>query len=155
MKKILAAAISAVLMLALFGCGKNDGDLGKQTTVDKQNGYTLVQEVKNFKMNDDEKAMKKLDEVQKDGFRTGEENKTDGIKTKSDAIEIAKKEASVKYNSIRVNFDRTRGIWKIVFSNDEEIKDEEGMKHVESDVLETIYVDEDGYTLLIYKGEVK
>lgn len=155
MKKIISACLFAVIMLSLFGCGKNDGDLGKQTTVDKENGYTLVQEVKTFKMNADEKAMKKLDGVQKDGFKTGEENQTGGIGTKDDAIKIAKKEIAVKYNSIRVAFDRTRGIWKIIFSNDEEIKDSDGMKHVESDVVQTVYVDEDGYTLAIYKGEVK
>ena len=155
MKKIISACLFAVIMLSLFGCGKNDGDLGKQTTVDKENGYTLVQEVKTFKMNTDEKAMKKLDGVQKDGFKTGEENQTGGIRTKDDAIEIAKKEIAVKYNSIRVAFDRTRGIWKVTFSNDEEVKNSDGMKHVESDVVQTVYVDEDGYTLAIYKGEVK
>ena len=155
MKKITALFLSAFIVFALFGCGRNDGDLGKQTTVDEQNGYTLVQEVKSFSMNDDERAMKKLEGVQTDGFKTGEENKTGNIGTKSDAIAIAKGEADVKYNSIRINYDRTRGVWKIVFSNDEEITNEEGVKHVESDVLETVYVDEDGYTLAIYKGEVK
>lgn len=155
MKKIISACLFAVIMLSLFGCGKNDGDLGKQTTVDKENGYTLVQEVKTFKMNNDEKAMKKLDGVQKDGFKTGEENQTGGIGTKDDAIKIAKKEIAVKYNSIRVAFDRTRGIWKVTFSNDEEIKNSDGIKHVESDVVQTVYVDENGYTLAIFKGEVK
>lgn len=155
MKKFVALTLSLFMAAAFFGCGKDDGDLGKQTTVDEQNGYTLVQEVKTFKMNDDERTMKNLDGVQKDGFKTTEENKTSNIKTKSDAIEIAKGEADVKYNSVRVAFDRTRGIWKVTFSNDEELTDEAGMKHVESDVLETVYVDEDGYTLMLYKGEVK
>jgi len=155
MKKAVALFLSLFMAFSLFGCGKNDGDLGKQTTVDEKNGYTLVQEVKTFKMNDDESAMKKLDGVQKDGFKIGEENKTGEVSTKSDAIEIAKAEADTEYNSIRVAFDRTRGIWKITFSNDKEIVNEEGMKHVESQILETVYVDEDGYTLAIYKGEVK
>lgn len=155
MKKITAILLSVFMATAFFGCGKDNGDLGKQTTVDEQNGYTLVQEVKTFSMNDDERAMKKLDGVRTDGFKIGEENKTGNIGTKSDAIAIAKGEADVKYNGIRVNYDRTRGVWKIVFSNDEEITDNEGMKHVESDILETVYVDEDGYTLAMYKGEVK
>lgn len=155
MKKIVALSLSVFLVLALFGCGRNNGDLGKQTTVDEQNGYTLVQEVKMFKMNDDEEILKKLDGVRTDGFKIGEANKLGNIGTKSDVIEIAKGEADVKYNSILVSFDRTQGIWKVVFSNDNEITDENGMKHVEKDILETVYVDEEGYTLAVYKGEVK
>lgn len=155
MKKITALFLSVFIAFALFGCDRNDGDLGKQTTVDEQNGYTLVQEVKTFSMNDDERAMKKLDGIQTDGFKTGEENKTGNIGTKSDAIAIAKGETDVKYNSIRINYDRTRGVWKIVFSNDEVLTDDAGMKYVESNVVETVYVDEDGYTLAVYKGEVK
>lgn len=155
MKKIIALALSLFMAAAFFGCGKDNGDLGKQTTVDEQNGYTLVQEVKTFKMNDDERTMKKLDGVQKEGFKISEANKTGDVKVKSDALEIAKGEVNVKYNSVRVAFDRTQGIWKVTFSNDKELTDEEGMKHVESDVLETVYVDEEGYTLMLYKGEVK
>ena len=155
MKKIIALALSMFMAAVFFGCGKDDGDLGKQTTVDEQNGYTLVQEVKTFKMNDDERAMKKLDGVQKEGFKISEANKTGDVKVKSDALEIAKGEVDVKYNSVRVAFDRTQGIWKVTFSNDKELTDEEGMKHVESDVLETVYIDEEGYTLMLYKGEVK
>lgn len=155
MKKFSAFLIAFAVAFALFGCGKNDGDLGKQTTIDEENGYTLVQEVKMFKMNDDEKIIKTLDGVKKDGFRTGADNKAGEIDVKSDAINIAKTEIDVKYNSIRVSFDRTRGIWKIVFSNDVENVDENGMKSVESDVIETVYVDEDGYTLMTYMGEVK
>ena len=155
MKKTVAFALAALLSLMLFGCGKDDGDLGKQTTIDTENGYTMVEEVKKFKMNDDETLMKKLDGIKKDGFKIGFENKTGDIGTKADAIAIAKGEVEVKYNSIRVNYDRTRGIWKIVFSNDVENKDENGMKSVESDVLETVYVDEDGYTLMTYMGEIK
>lgn len=155
MKKLIALSLSAFLALTLFGCGKNNGDLGKQTTVDEQNGYTLVQEVKNFSMNDDEEALKKLEGVKTDGFKIGEANKLGDIGTKSEVIEIAKGEADVKYNSILVSFDRTQGVWKVVFSNDKEITDENGMKHVEKDILETVYVDEEGYTLSVYKGEVK
>lgn len=155
MKKLVCGVLGVCLVFALFGCGKNDGDLGKQTTVDEKNGYTLVQEVKTFKMNEDEKAMKRLDGVQKEGFKTGEQNKIGDVGSKDDVIELAKKEASVKYNSVRVAFDRTRGVWKVTFSDDKEVKNEDGMKHVESNVLETVYIDEDGYTLCIYKGEVK
>lgn len=155
MKKIIAFSLTVILIVSLSACSKHDGDLGKQTTIDEQNGYTLVQEVVNFKMNDDERAMKKLDGVQKSGFATTEDNPMGAVRNKNDALAVAKKEVSVSYNSIRNYFDRTQGKWKIVFSNDVEKVDENGMKHVESNVVETVYVDEDGYTLIIYMGEVK
>lgn len=155
MKKFSAFLIAFAVAFALFGCGRNDGDLGKQTTVDEANGYTLVEEVKNFRMNDDERLMKSIDGIRTDGFRTGEENKTGDIGTKSDVIALAKAEVEAKYNSVRVFFDRTQGIWKVVFSNDVQNVDEKGMKTVQSDVVETVYVDEEGYTLMTYMGEIK
>lgn len=154
MKKLTALLLVIVLPLMLFGC-KEDGDLGKQTTVDEQNGYTLYEGTGMFKMNDDEDIMKNLDGVQKDGFRFNEGDEgISEIKTRSDALEIAKKEADVKYNSIRIAFDRTKGVWRVIFGNDIE-KQVDGKKQIESTPAETVYIDEDGYTLAIYRGEVK
>ena len=155
LKKLTAFALLLVMSLAFFGCGRDDGDLGKQTTVDAENGYTLYEGAPNFRMNDDEDIIKKLNGVKTDGFKVGEANKTGNIKIKADAVAIAKQEVDVKYNSIRVFYDRTRGIWKIVFGNDVEKVDENKVKSVETAVAETVYVDEDGYTLMTYMGEVK
>lgn len=154
MKKIIAILLTLILPIILFGC-KDDGDLGKQTTVDAQNNITVYTGTGVFKMNDDERAMKKLEGVQKDGFKQnmGDEG-TSPINTRSDVLEAAKKEATVKYNSIRVAFDRTRGIWRVLFGDDTE-KEIDGKKQISTTVLETVYIDEDGYTLAIYKGEVK
>ena len=155
MKKFAAFLLVFAVAFAVYGCGKDDGDLGKQTTIDEANGYTLVEEVKIFKMNDDETLMKKLDGIKEEGFKTVYENRTGKVSSKSDAISIAKKEVEASYNSIRVYFDRTRGIWRVVFSNDIQNVDENGMKSVAMDVVETVYVDEDGYTLMTYMGEIK
>lgn len=152
MKKITAILLMLLIPVMLFGCRK-EGDLGKQTTVDEQNGITVYEGTGMFKMNDDESAMKKLDGVRKDGFKVSEDSAAE-IKTRSDAIEIAKKEASVKYNSIHVAFDRTRGIWRVILGNDAE-KQVDGKTQIESTPAETVYIDEDGYTIAIYEGEVK
>ena len=44
MKRIVAVLLTAVIAITFFACGKKEGDLGKQTTVDKKNGYTLVED---------------------------------------------------------------------------------------------------------------
>lgn len=152
--KTITVIFSAILMLSLASC-KSNGDLGRQTTVDTENGYTLIQEVKSYKLSDDEKLWKNIKDIQSEKFVTDETNKTGNIKTKSDALSIAKSENISPYNSIRMYYDRTRGVWKVVFSNDEEITDEKGNKSVSGTVSDTVYVDEDGYTLALFHGEVK
>ncbi|MBP9988075.1 MAG: hypothetical protein KBT46_01115, partial [Ruminococcus sp.] len=57
-------------------------------------------------------------------------------------LEIAKKEIHSRYNKINYNYDRSRGVWKIVFSIETE-KDEQTV----NTKVATVYVDEDGYTL--------
>lgn len=52
MKKIVAVLLTAVIAITFFACGKKEGDLGKQTTVDKKNGYTLVEENKSLIITD-------------------------------------------------------------------------------------------------------
>ncbi len=154
MKKLTAVLLLLILPLTFFGCRK-EGDLGRQTTKDEQNGLTIYEGTGMFRMNDDESAMKRLDGVQKDGFRINEgDSGIAEIRTRSDAIEIAKKEAAVKYNSIRVAFDRTRGIWRVILGNDTE-KQVDGKIQIETVPAQTVYIDEDGYTIAIYEGEVK
>lgn len=139
MKKLISFALAAVLCLSLFGCDKN-GDLGKQTTIDSSNGYTLVQEVKPSKYKEEEKFVEKDAGVRRSGFKVTPENTDGGIKTKSDAVKIARQEATVDYNKITIYYDRTRGIWKLELSDENTVK-------------ETVYVDEDGYTLAAYTAK--
>ncbi len=142
MKKLFSILLVAVMAMTFFACNKDDGDLGKQTTVDKDNGYTLVQEVKPFKFSQEEDALKGMKGVRVDGFKVTKENADGGVKTKADAIEIACKEATENYNQIQVFFDRTTGIWKVELQSATESA---------TNVNETVYVDEDGYTLLSFK----
>ncbi len=58
MKRIVAVLLTAVIAITFFACGKKEGDLGKQTTVDKKNGYPLVEEGLTFKDKVDEEEIK-------------------------------------------------------------------------------------------------
>lgn len=147
MKKTIAVLLAVVISMTFFACGKKEGDLGKQTTVDKKNGYTLVEEVLTFKYNDDEEEIKKNPNAKTDGFVTNESNAVGKVNTKSAVLDIAKKEVSDKFNKINFAFDRTQGIWRVTFSMDTV----SGEKTTSEKVM-TIYVDEDGYTLATIKA---
>lgn len=147
MKKIIAVLLAVVVSMTFFACGKKEGDLGKQTTVDKKNGYTLVEEVLTFKYNDDEEEIKKNPNAKTDGFVTNESNAVGKVNTKSAVLDIAKKEVSDKFNKINFAFDRTQGIWRVTFSMDTV----PGEKTTSEKVM-TVYVDEDGYTLATIKA---
>lgn len=147
MKKTIAVLLAVVISMTFFACGKKEGDLGKQTTVDKKNGYTLVEEVLAFKYNDDEEEIKKNPNAKTDGFVTNESNAVGKVNTKSAVLDIAKKEVSDKFNKINFAFDRTQGIWRVTFSMDTV----SGEKTTSEKVM-TVYVDEDGYTLATIKA---
>ena len=151
MKKVVSLLLLVVISITFFACNKNDGDLGKQTTVDKDNGYTLVQEVKPFKFSDEEDELENIKGIRTEGFKVTQENAKGAIKTKADVIEIAQQEASSDYNQIQVFFDRTTGIWKTVFSVTTTTTAEDGTVTRDSVIKETVYIDEDGYTLLAFK----
>lgn len=147
MKKTIAVLLAVVISMTFFACGKKEGDLGKQTTVDKKNGYTLVEEVLTFKYNDDEEEIKKNPNAKTDGFVTNESNAVGKVNTKPAVLDIAKKEVSDKFNKINFAFDRTQGIWRVTFSMDTV----SGEKTTSEKVM-TVYVDEDGYTLATIKA---
>lgn len=147
MKKTIAVLLAVVISMTFFACGKKEGDLGKQTTVDKKNGYTLVEEVLTFKYNDDEEEIKKNPNAKTNGFVTNESNAVGKVNTKSAVLDIAKKEVSDKFNKINFAFDRTQGIWRVTFSMDTV----SGEKTTSEKVM-TVYVDEDGYTLATIKA---
>ena len=151
MKKVVSLLLLVVISITFFACNKDDGDLGKQTTVDKDNGYTLVQEVKPFKFSDEEDELENIKGIRTEGFKVTQENAKGAIKTKADVIEIAQQEASSDYNQIQVFFDRTTGIWKTVFSVTTTTTAEDGTVTRDNVIKETVYIDEDGYTLLAFK----
>lgn len=147
MKKFIAVILMISVALSLSACGKKkEGDLGKQTTIDEKNGYTLVEEVLPFKFNKDEKELKKDPNAKMSGFVTNESNAAGKISVKSQAVEIAKKEVTEKFNKVNIAYDRTQGIWRIKFSLDTVTEE----KTTNTSVM-TVYVDEDGYTLATTK----
>ena len=147
MKKIIAVILMIAVALSLSACGKKkEGDLGKQTTIDEKNGYTLVEEVLPFKFNKDEKELKKDPNAKMSGFVTNESNAAGKISVKTQAVEIAKKEVTEKFNKVNIAYDRTQGIWRIKFSLDTVTEE----KTTNTSVM-TVYVDEDGYTLATTK----
>lgn len=151
MKKVVSLLLLIVISITFFACNKDDGDLGKQTTVNKDNGYTLVQEVKPFKFSDEEDELENIKGIRTEGFKVTQENAKGAIKTKADVIEIAQQEASSDYNQIQVFFDRTTGIWKTVFSVTTATTAKDGTVTRDNVIKETVYIDEDGYTLLAFK----
>ena len=147
MKKFIAVILMIAVALSLSACGKKkEGDLGKQTTIDEKNGYTLVEEVLPFKFNKDEKELKQDPNAKMSGFVTNESNAAGKISVKSQAVEIAKKEVTEKFNKVNIAYDRTQGIWRIKFSLDTVTEE----KTTNTSVM-TVYVDEDGYTLATTK----
>lgn len=146
MKKIIAVTLSFALALSLYACGKKDGDYGKQTSIDNANGYTVIQEVLTFKYSDEEDTFKGNENAKTSGFVTNQDNAESGVKTKTEALNVAKKEVTDKYNKIKFAFDRTAGIWKVTFLFDTQTGDK-----TDSKTVMTVYVDEDGYTLATVK----
>lgn len=147
MKQFIAVILMIAVALSLSSCGKKkEGDLGKQTTIDEKNGYTLVEEVLPFKFNKDEKELKKDPNAKMSGFVTNESNAAGKISVKSQAVEIAKKEVTEKFNKVNIAYDRTQGIWRIKFSVDTVTE-----KKTANTPVMTVYVDEDGYTLATTK----
>lgn len=147
MKQFIAVILMIAVALSLSSCGKKkEGDLGKQTTIDEKNGYTLVEEVLPFKFNKDEKELKKDPNAKMSGFVTNESNAAGKISVKSQAVEIAKKEVTEKFNKVNIAYDRTQGIWRIKFSLDTVTE-----KKTANTPVMTVYVDEDGYTLATTK----
>lgn len=150
MKKFISLFLVAVFAFSIFGCGKKEGDLGEQTTVDEQSGYTLFKEARPFEFKKEEDALEERENLRKEGFKYTQEN-AKGATANSDAVlAIALEEVTVKFNAVTTYYDRTRGIWKVVFSDmtETEVDGKLTQTHV---TKETIYIDRnEGYTLFAY-----
>ena len=78
--------------------------------------------------------------VKHDGFKNINESK---ISNAEDALERAKKECTVTWDSFGVSFDNESNIWMVCFYIDGEILGGD----------QTVYLDSNGKTLLIVYGE--
>ena len=134
MKKTAALILALVMALSLCACTKK-GDLGKQTQIDAQ-GIKEYSTVNPFDFSDFKKENQ--DKAVNEGFVNTEKSK---CIDKGDAKELAMNEVTdgFEYNEIKINFDRTEGIWRVSFSSSDTGR------------TEHICVDSDGITQLIVK----
>lgn len=134
MKKTAAFIIALVMIFSFCACTK-EGDLGQQTQIDSQ-GVKEYSTVNPFDFSDFKKENK--DKAVTEGFKNAEKSK---CIDKGDAKKLAMNELSdgFEYNEIKINFDRTEGIWRVSFSSSDTGK------------TEHICVDSDGLTQLIVK----
>ena len=138
MKKIISLMLIAFTCVTFASCGKND--LGKQTLVNDAEGYTEYATVSPFDFSDYKKEKK--DKAQTEGFVNvgGKE-----FYNKKDAKELALKELpeGYKYNTIKIAYDRTEGMWKVEFST---VKEDGSLSSGIS-----VCIEETGTTKLIVK----
>lgn len=93
-----------------------------------------------FSFADESKMYKENDPgVKTDGFKNT--SKVD-VKDQTAAVERAKNECTIGYDSTRVSFDSAEKVWKIVFSTQGVLGG-----------CQSVYLDENGVTLLIVYGE--
>ena len=113
MKKFTAVII-AVIMLAVFSGCKDKGDLGAQTKTN-ENGVVEYNTVNAFDYSDFKKENK--NSAKTEGFVNTKESE---CKDKSDAEALAVKEldSGFEYNTVKISYDRTEGIWRVSFSSE-------------------------------------
>ena len=136
MKK--AVAFLMVLVFALCFAGCDSDDLGLQTVKDEEHGIVEFNTVNTFDFSDFEKENE--GKAKTEGFVNTEPKE---FHNKVDAKELAMKELpeGYKYNTIRIFFDHTEGIWMVVFSTE----NEDGTTSAKCSVC----VEDTGYTRLI------
>ncbi len=123
MKKLFCAFI--VLIVLLCGCS--------QTQTFDENA------VESFSYNTDYASYKDESGVKETGFVNTEKTE---INNANDAVELAKKECTVQYDTIDVAFDKDMAIYRVSFYN-------KNMAGGSQD----IYINQDGITQLSVQGE--
>lgn len=136
MKKAVAFLLVLVFAFSFAGCDSDD--LGLQTVKDEEHGIVEFNTVHSFDFSDFKKEH--ADSAKTDGFVNTEPKE---FHNKVDAKELAEKELpeGYKYNTIRMFFDRTEGIWMVVFSTE----NEDGTVSAKCSVC----VEDTGYTRLV------
>lgn len=136
MKKAVAFLLVLVFAVCFAGC--NGDDLGLQTVKDEEHGVVEFNTVNNFDFSDFKKEHK--DNAKTEGFVNVEDKE---FHNKTDAKELALKELpeGYKYNTVRIFYDRTEGIWMVQFSTE----NEDGTVSAKCSVC----VEDTGYTRLV------
>lgn len=136
MKRIVALSAALVLILSLCACSKDD--VGKQTQVNA--GIVEYNTVTAFDYSDYLKEHETS--AVKDGFANTKET-TCIDKGTAKKLAINELESSFKYNTVRISYDRTEGIWMVTYSTTDENKNESNTM--------SVCIDDKGITKLIVK----
>ena len=136
MKRIVALSAALVLILSLCACSKDD--VGKQTQVNA--GIVEYNTVTAFDYSDYFKEHEAS--AVKDGFANTKETICIDKGT-AKKLAINELESSFKYNTVRISYDRTEGIWMVTYSTTDENKNESNTM--------SVCIDDKGITKLIVK----
>ena len=77
--------------------------------------------------------------IKKTGFNNNSES---SIHNAQDAVDLAKNECCIQYDSIAVAYDRTNGVWQVVFSTEGFVGG-----------CLSVYLNDNGITLMTVAGE--
>ena len=136
MKRIVALLAALVFVLSLCACSKDD--VGKQTQVNA--GIVEYNTVTTFDYSDYLKEHEAS--AVKEGFANTKET-TCIDKGTAKKLAINELESSLKYNTVRISYDRTEGIWMVTYSTTDENKNESNTM--------SVCIDDKGITKLIVK----
>ena len=150
MKKIIALALVMLLAFAVVGCSKepahdHDHDQSQaQSQVEAASNTEHVtkplSDAPAFSYADTEKEHKKGDAgVKTEGFKNTKDATVTSIK---EAVKLAEKECTVKYDSVDVRYDAAAKITMVSFYTEGQVGGDQ-----------SVYFDENGKTLLIVYGE--
>ena len=137
MKRIVALLAVLTLILSLCACSKDD--VGKQTQVNA--GIVEYNTVVTFDYSDYLKEHEAS--AVKEGFANTKET-TCIDKGTAKKLAINELESSFKYNTVRISYDRTEGVWMVTYSTTDENKNETNSLNV--------CINDKGVTQLIVKG---
>ena len=124
MRKLFCFILSLALILLFTGCNQSKANMDVSD-------FSYSEHAEIYK--DDSPGVKHS------GFVNTDESKTS---SDEDALERAKKECTIEWNTSRVSFDKALGIWMVSFYT-------EGMLGGD----QCVYLDSNGITLLIVYGE--
>jgi hypothetical protein len=143
MKKIIALILVLGLVFAFAGCKKEAEHDHSQTTEIASNTEHVTKELKkapSFSYEDEKSA---YDKNPVGVVTTGFKNTTKTtVITVKEAIVLAKKEQSVKSDSVNVYYDADAKVTKVVFYTEGQVGGDQ-----------SVYIDKDGLTILIHYGE--
>ena len=140
MLKTVALLLALTCLLVLAGCGNKKSSSPSGVKAEESSRSVAEPAVESFQYKEDA-ALYKGDTagIQREGFVNVSEQKIDTLQS---AIERAGRECTVEYDAVRVYYDDTASIWKVVFYVSGTVGGDQ-----------SIYLNSSGITQLIVYGE--